>query len=81
MSEASDTDPSLVREARQRAVTVLRPVSITRLGGVVGAGIVAYFAFVVPDELAVLLGASMAGAALIGLLPLVVVFVVVRAPV
>ncbi len=54
---------------------------MTRLGGVAVAGVVAYFLFVIPDELAVVLTAAMVGAVLTGLLPLAIVFAVVRSPV
>lgn len=60
--------------------TALAALSVTRLGAAAVAGLVAYFVFVVPDELAVLLSATMVASALAGLVPLAVVYAVVRLP-
>ncbi|WP_137284375.1 hypothetical protein [Halorussus salinisoli] len=90
MSDNSSVGASASRSAVRRLApaTIEGPLSdllglfsVTRLGGVAVAGVVAYFLFVIPDELAVVLTAAMVGAVLTGLLPLAIVFAVVRSPV
>jgi hypothetical protein len=72
------TVPSPVAASVRRLLGVL---SVTRAATVFGVIVVAYFTFVVPRELAVIIGATAAGAVLAGLVPLAVVVAVVRAPI
>ena len=90
MSDESAVEPTTLQLAFERVVPsavvasfrrLLAASSLTRLGAVGVAFYVLWFAFVVTDELALLLTATVVGFALAGLVPLALVVVIVRAPI
>lgn len=90
MTEKLAAESPTVRSALERVVPsavaasfrrVLAASRLTRLGAVAIACYAAWFAFVVPNELALLLAETVAGFALAGLVPLAVVAVIVRSPI
>lgn len=77
----SSRSRAALRWMRSRFALALRPLSLMRVGPAFALALVAYFVFVVPEEFAGLVAVSMAGAAAIGLVPLAVVYAVIRSPI
>lgn len=74
---ARTTAGEVVRPVRRRLAAALAALSVPRLGAVALAALVAYFVFVVPADLTLLLFATLASVGVAALVPLAAVTAVV----